>query len=135
MKRLLIFRTLMFLLIASLLSFDSFTTSKPPHNGTVMKAGDYIIEIKNDYPIFYVYLLDHNLKPISNTGLSCQSRFYFPNQSSMNLRLNAFNEDGFSTPLTTVKYNLCRIRIGVYGKIVSAMFENEGAAISGKNIR
>jgi len=118
------------LVTAMVLIAQTFSqTTVGPHGGTVQQVEKYQIEMKNPFPNFYAYLLDNKSKPISNKSISCNVRFFFPDNTSMDAELKQFGDDGFSLESATAKFYACRITFNVFGKNVSARFESESAIV------
>lgn len=118
------------LLVSSKMFQPSIT--KGPHNGTIKQAGDYYIEMKIIYPNFYAFLLDNKIKPITNKGISCQTQFELGDGTTLNVHLMPYGEDGFFTGSYMPNYSSCEIYFNVFGKSVSAKFENENLIVKKK---
>ena len=126
MKTKIIFKEMLLGVVIMLLwSFNYLTSSKAPHHGKVKNNGFYNIEVKNDYPYLFAYLLDKNLNPIVDKEIYCHTMFYFPNNTKMNVAMKRHKEDGFETELSTNSFSSFRIRFYVHGKMVSQQFEND----------
>lgn len=120
---------LLFILLAStLISLKIFQSTYGPHGGVVKPAGVYHIEMKNPYGNLYAYLLEADSKPILNKGISCKARYYLPDSTSTEVDLKPFGDDGF-TAETTIRFYICKITFDVFGKSVSAKFENENPIV------
>jgi hypothetical protein len=104
------------------------TTTFGPHGGIVKPAGSYQIEMKNPYGNLYAYLLDVESKPIRNKRITCSVRYYFPDNTTTDVDLKPYGEDGFTTE-TTIKFYLCKVTFNLQGKSVSAKFENENPIV------
>ena len=124
MKTKLIFLALLLIFIFVLLGFVHYQPSIGPHGGTVKQTENYNIEMKNPYGNFYAYLLDKKLKSISNKGISCEVKFFLADNTNIDIVLKPQGDDSFFTE-TTVQYQSCRITFNLFGKMVSAKFENE----------
>ncbi len=70
------------LLTVILVAFKLTVNPVGPHGGKVKTSGIYNIEMKNSYPNLYVFLFDSRLRPISNKGILCESKFIFADSSS-----------------------------------------------------
>lgn len=116
------------LLIAAaiiLVSLNVFQSSQGPHGGTVKKAENYNIEMKNPGGSMYAYLLDRNLKPVNNKGISCKVKLFFPDKTAADQILSPFGTDGFIIELIPMYYVSCTVTFNVAGKNIEADFENE----------
>ena len=111
----------------SFISMNYFQTSIGPHDGTVKPAGDFNIEEKHIYPSLYTFLLDKKLKPINNKGISCEVKFILLDSTDINIPLKPYGNDGFVVETGSLKFKICRVYFNVFGKSVSAQFENEEA--------
>lgn len=116
-----------FLLLISttLILLFFFQSPVGPHDGIVKQVGEYNIEMKNCYPVFYTYLLNKNNSPVSNNGISCMANFVFPDNTSINVSLKPFEQEGFSMGSGTFNFLSCSLNFNVRGKTVIAQFENE----------
>jgi ABC-type cobalt transport system substrate-binding protein len=123
---------LLLILAAMLISLNYFQSSTGPHQGTVKKAGEYNIEVKNSYTNFYAYLLDKKSKPISNKGISCEVKFVFGDHTGISIPLIPYKDDGFTTEDVVPEFYSCSVNFNVMGKLISAKFENENT-IAQKN--
>jgi hypothetical protein len=125
--------TLFFLCIASLIISLAFIQyDLGPHGGTVKNAGVYNIELKNSYPVFYVFLLDRNHMPIKNYGITCDAKFIYQDTTSYNKALMPYSDDGFYSEYTSSGFNFCKINFNIRGRIVSAIFENDISIVKKK---
>ena len=125
--------TLFFLFIASLIISLAFIQyDLGPHGGTVKNAGVYNIELKNSYPIFYVFLLDRNHMPIKNYGITCDAKFIYQDTTSYKKALMPYSDDGFYSEYTSSGFNFCKINFNIRGRIVSAIFENDISIVNKK---
>ena len=114
-----------------LVSQNPFRSSTGPHGGIVKPAGNYQIEVNNPYGNLYAYLLDIESKPIKNKKITCSVRYYFPDDTTTDMDLKPFGDDGFMTE-TTIKFYSCKITFNLQGKSVSAKFENESQIVQKK---
>ena len=115
------------LLLLGITILFSMTMSSPegPHGGIIKKAEDYHIEIKNSPDtLFFAYLLNKKLNPISNKGISGDARFFFPDSTVFNVRLEPIAEDAFKAS-TISGFYACKVNFNVFGKSVSAVFEKQ----------
>ena len=115
------------LVIAALLliSLKIYQTSEGPHGGTVKRAEGYNIEMKNSHEGIFTFLLDKNLKPINNKGISFRLKLFYPDDINTDSELKPFGEDGFFSESIPKYYSSCEITFHVSGKNISAEFENE----------
>lgn len=100
-----------------------------PHNGHIQKTGNYYIEMKNSEQEIHAYLLDIKMVPLSNKGITCETKLIFADSSVLIKHLKPFGNDGFSVGIPPIPYNYCRISFTVAGKIVSAGFENRSLIV------
>jgi len=114
--------------ITLLISLKMFQSPYGPHGGVVKPAGNYQIEMKNPFGNLYAYLLDVESKPMRNKRISCKVRYYFPDNTTTEIDLKPFGDDGFMAETTTRFYS-CRITFNLQGKSVSAKFENENPIV------
>lgn len=120
------------LLALFLISQNLLQPTSGPHGGKVKPAGEYHIEMKNVYPNIYTFLLDKKNKPIKNKGILCEINFILPNHTVINSQLKPFREDGFTMELGELNFSSCRVFFNVYGKSISAGFENENPIVQKK---
>jgi hypothetical protein len=118
------------------LVFISFTENKNlqdkgPHGGIVKKAENYFIELKNTEDLIKVYLLDNNMKTKENEGISGDARFYLSDNTDFTVELMPEQQEAFSAK-GIPGYLTCKITFNVFGRPISARFENE-KLIAGKN--
>lgn len=111
----------------------SFQPTTGPHGGVFKSAENYNIEVKKTYPSIYAYLLDNKNKPIKNKGITCGIRFLLEGDANIEVQLKPYKEDGFILESGSMGYNSFRITFNVYGKSVSAVFENESAIVQKNN--
>ena len=115
-----------------LLGFGLYQSSNGPHGGAMKQADNYyFIEMKNPYGNFFAYLLDKNYKLMSNKGISCEVRFFAHDNTTTDVALKPFGEDGFSAEVS-IPYQSCRITFQVFGKPVTTLFENETLMVEKK---
>lgn len=124
-----IFLIILLLVALTLIGVHFSGSSLGPHGGIVKKAGNYNIELKTAYPYLYTFLLDKNIKPINNKGITCEARFVFSDNTDLNVSLISFMNDGFSTKLVTQDYSFVQILFNVKGEAVSSKFENENLIV------
>ncbi len=118
--------------IVVLYSLDTYQSPSGPHGGDVKQAENFNIEMKASFPSIYVYLLDQKLKPINNKGITCEIKFFFPDDTSTDLELKPFQDDGFIMESSKIVYNFCIVTFNVFGKSVSAKFEKESTVVREK---
>jgi hypothetical protein len=123
---------LLLLLTLALVALGFLKPSVGPHGGAVKAAGDYHIEMKAIYPYFYTYLLDGKMRPFSNEGVLCEVKFKFPDDSEIKASLKPYGEDGFFLESSSQNYYSCKIYFNVFGKYVSASFENQNSLLVNK---
>lgn len=104
-----------------------------PHGGSVRPAETYLIEMKTEYPDFYAYLLRKNLESIGNKYTTCDARFYMDDNTTMDISLQRFGEEGFKAKLAAINYISCRITFHMGRNSFSAKFDNENAIVQQKN--
>lgn len=123
------------LLISEILvSQDGPSQLLGPNGGIVRKAGDYYIEVKNFPEMnFYAYLLDKELKNIGNKALTCNAEFFFPDSTSLEVKLRHASEGIFMADLAS-GYDACEITFDVFGTPVFARFKNISSIAHKKNI-
>lgn len=125
---------IIFLALISFISIGwlNFQQENPgPHNGTVKPAGNYNIEMNSPFGHLYTWLLDGDYAPIVNNGISCEVRLYFPDNTTTDIKLTPFGEDGF-TAKTATDFQSCRITYDVMGKKISAKFDNDYVIVQQK---
>lgn len=115
-------------------SFNTKQGTTGPHGGRLRQAEKYNIEMKVVHPNLYIYLLDQKLQPISNKGVSCEAKLFFYDNTSVDVPLKPFGEDGFIMESGITDFHSCRITYNLYGKILSTRFENENAIVQKKVI-
>jgi len=113
------------ILLFSTLGMISLVFSRPqsPHGGTLKKAGDYYIEMKNADRLFNAYLLTKKLKPINTKDIFGVVKFHLPDSTDIDIQLKPFAKDGFSCE-SPVGFYSCKITFNVVGTSVSAQFAN-----------
>ncbi len=94
------------------------------HGGILNTAGDYKIEVINSYRNFIVYLYDKNNKPIPNKDITGEVSFYYNHDASINLKLNAGENQSFTAEVKNANYYYCVVSFNIYGKPVSSKFFN-----------
>ncbi|MDP1802240.1 MAG: hypothetical protein Q8L81_12860 [Bacteroidota bacterium] len=121
------------LLYCITIALVSWSKSSPtgPHGGTLKKSGNYFIEMKNPDKFFYAYLLDKKLNSINNKNVSGEVKFLMPDSTSFNVTLKAATDDGFTCESLPGSY-ACRVTFIVFGKSVSARFENPALLVEKK---
>ena len=72
-----------------MVSLKLYKSDEGPHGGVIKQTNDnnYLIETKNIYSDFYVFLLDKKTKPISNIGILCDVRFIFYDETILTIPL------------------------------------------------
>jgi len=106
----------------SLISSNAFQT-KGPHGGMIKAADNYFIEVTNPDKLFFAYLLDKDSKAISNKGISGDIKYFLPDSSIFDVQLKPSGDDAFSGEGIRGFY-YCKVTLNVFGKPVSARFEN-----------
>jgi hypothetical protein len=113
-----------FLTVTTLLSLNR-PPAEGPHGGIVKSAEGYYIEMKNNPDTsFFAYLLDKKQMTISNKGVSGQVKFFFSDNTAMDVQLKPAAENSFTARITPGFY-ACKITFHVLGKDVSALFEKQ----------
>ncbi len=133
-------KTLKFLLGISVLmslllvisSLKILKIQEGPHGGSVKMAGNYHIEMKSTGNIFHAYLLDKKMEPMKNEFTSCSVRFFYQDSTMMELELQRYGEDGFSSAKSVPYFETCKITFSVFGKNISAGFANTPYFVKGK---
>ncbi|MES2140719.1 MAG: hypothetical protein V4511_13505 [Bacteroidota bacterium] len=118
--------------IVILYSVNVYQSTTGPHGGELEPAENFNIELKEAFPNLQCYLLDQKLLPISNKGVLCEIRFFLPNETSVDLNLKPFEDDGFILESNTIVYNSCRVTFNMSGKSVSAKFSKENLIVHDK---
>lgn len=103
-----------------------------PHGGKIKQAGNHFIELKNPGSEFYTFLLDKQMKPLSNRDISCEVIFQFPDNIHTKANLLPFGEDGFIAEPIPKYFNSCKITFHANEKDISAEFENENLFVNKK---
>jgi hypothetical protein len=129
MRQKYLFIALLLLLTLALVALGFLKPSGGPHGGDIKTAGDYHIEMKAIYPYFYAYLLDGKMRPFSNKGVLCEVKFKFPDDIEIKAFLKPYGEDGFFLESGALNYYSCKIYFNVFGKYVSASFENQNSLL------
>lgn len=127
--KIIIISLILLLLSIILIALNYSQTVIGPHDGIVKPAGEYNIELNSTYPAFFAYLLDKKNKPISNSRIICEAEFLFPDSTKISAPLKPMGEDGFALDSDVHKFYSCKISFYVFGKMVSAQFENENAIV------
>ena len=130
--KIIVFAVLLSVITTAIISMDTFQVTTGPHGGKLQQADDFNIEMKTSYPHFYTYLLNKQCQPISNKGVSCEIKFFFPDGTTFDTPLKPYEEDGFTMESSISSYNSYRVTFHAFGKIVSAKFENENAIVKKK---
>jgi len=98
---------------------------KGPHGGTIQEAEPNHAEILVKDNKVYIYFLDGDAKPISNTGITGKALFQFADGTTINETLVATGTDGFIVSNhKAVTYKNCIVTATVKGKSVSSKFKN-----------
>ena len=118
--------------ILNLLWMNSSQYSLGPHGGKVKQAENFNIEKIQSHENLYIFLLDHNYKPISNKGIVGEARFYFSDETTSDIPLKPFEADGFTVSMLDNNYHTCRITFTISGKSISTKFDNENLIVSTK---
>lgn len=112
------------ILLLTISSLKLLKVQEGPHGGSVKMAGNYHIEMKNKANILHAYLLDEDMIPMKNEFTSCSVHFFYEDSTSMELKLQKYSDDGFSSGKQIPYFNSCKITFTVFGKNVSARFKN-----------
>lgn len=111
--------------IVILYSVNRYQGTTGPHGGELKAAENFHIELKEAFPNLHCYLLDQKLLPVSNVGVLCEVRFFMPDETSVDLTLKPFLNDGFILESNSIVYNSCKVTFNISGKSVSAKFDKE----------
>lgn len=125
MRTKIIIITLLIIAALILISLRLFQSSEGPHGGTVKPAGEYYIEMKNPGGGMYAFLLNKDLKPISNKGITCRARLLHTDRAVTDVKLSFFGSDGFFVELIPRYYVTSTVIFTLPDKELSAEFENE----------
>lgn len=118
-----------FFLPGILFSQDSLSQSLGPNGGIIKKVENYYIEIKNVPEInFYAYLIDKELKIISNKNISCTAEFFYPDRASLKVQLRPVPGDAFMADVAS-GYNACEIVFGAFGTTILARFKHLSSVV------
>ena len=120
-----VFAGLLSVITVAFISMNTFQVTTGPHGGRLQQVDDFYIEMKISSPEFYAYLLNKQYKPISNNGVSCEIRLFFPDSTDLEVTLKPFKEDGFRMESSVSGYQSYRVMFKAFGKTISAKFENE----------
>lgn len=97
--------------------------STGPHGGVMKRTGEHHIEMNNPDMNFYCWLLDKNANPTSNKNITCEAKFFFPDNTILDSKAQPFGEDGFVIE-NAGEFLSCQVTFHVQGKTVSAKFES-----------
>lgn len=123
---------LFLLALATLVSLGS-TQAEGPHGGIVKKAEGYYIEMKNNPDTsFFAYLLSKKQKTISNQNISGEVQLFFPDSTTLDVKLTPIAGNGFTAKVLTGFY-ACKITFHVFEKEVSAQFEKQSQIVQRKD--
>jgi len=103
-----------------------------PHGGRVKSAGSYNIEMKVASHNFQAFLLDNQLNPISNKGMTCEIRFFLCDSSTIDIDLKPFGDDAFMVESSLKGYYYYNVVFHVFGKQIKAKFEDENLIVLNK---
>lgn len=118
--------------IVILYSVNRYQATTGPHGGELKPAENFHIELEEAFPNLHCYLLDQKLLPVSNEGVLCEIRFFLPNETSVELNLKPFLNDGFILESNSIKYSSCRVTFNMSGKFFSAKFDKENLIVHDK---
>lgn len=118
--------------IVILFSVNRYQETTGPHGGELKSAENFLIELKEAFPDLHCYLLDQKLLPVSNKGVLCEIRFFMPDETTVDINLKPFLNDGFILESNTIVYTSCRVTFNISGKSVSAKFDKENLIARGK---
>ena len=122
------------LLAVIMVSLKLYKSDEGPHGGVIKQTNDnnYLIETKNIYSDFYVFLLDKKTKPISNIGILCDVRFTFYDGTILTIPLKPMGKDGFNSGKQTLDYLRGIVYCNVNGKIITSTFDNNNLIVKSK---
>lgn len=103
-----------------------------PHGGRVKSVDNYNVEMKVTNHNFQAFLLDHQLNPISNEGVTCEMRFFLSEGSTLDVDLKAFGDDGFVVESSLKGYHFYNVIFYAFGKQIKAKFEDENFIVLNK---
>lgn len=130
--KIIVFAVVLLIVTTAFISMNTFQVTTGPHGGSLQQAGDFNIEMKTTFPYIYTYLLNKQFQPISNKGVSCEIRLFFPDSTDLDITLAPYQEDGFRIESSISGYQSCRVIFNAFGKTISAKFENENAIVQQK---
>ena len=130
--KIIVFVVLLSVLTVAFISTDTFQVTTGPHGGRLQEVDDFNIETKTAFPNIYTYLLNKQCQPISNTGVSCEIKFFLTDGTTLDIPLKPYEVDGFTMESSILSYNSYRVTFHAFGKPVSAKFENENAIVQKK---
>ncbi len=125
MKTKFIYSNLVVLSVIVFISLSLFQSLAGPHGGTVRKAANFNIEMKNSYGGFYTYLLDSKLKPVKNKDITCRVKVFFADKTSIHMQLIPCGIDGFTAESMPPLFSSCIIIFHVADSNISAEFDND----------
>lgn len=123
--KIIVFAVLLLVITTAFISTDKFQVTTGPHGGRLQQAEKFNIEANASFSEFYTYLLDKQLKPISNKGITCKIRFLFSDSTNIDVTLNPYQEDGFRIESSVSGYHSYRVIFNAFGENISAKFENQ----------
>ena len=102
-----------------------------PHSGKAKQAGNYNIETLDSPGNIYAFLLNYDLKPMSNKNITGQITLYFENDESIDYPLKPHGTDGFFAECPNGFYS-CKVTFNIANKKVSALFNNDTEIVEKK---
>jgi len=115
----------------TLFAQDTLKTNIGPHSGKAKRAGNYYIEVLDSPGNIYAFLLNHDLKPMSNKNITGQMTLYFQDDVSTDYPLKPYGTDGFFAECPNGFYS-CKVTFNIANKKVSALFDNETEIVEKK---
>ncbi|HWY37211.1 MAG TPA: hypothetical protein VNY73_01535 [Bacteroidia bacterium] len=112
-------------ILFTLSSYSQQDSAIGPHQGHLVRAGEYHIELLgcNDYMEIYVF--DKDMGPIHNYGMTGDVKFYYTGETYLSSPLSYYGNDGFTAKIASTNFIYCRVSLDVFGKFINAKYENE----------
>lgn len=111
-------------ILASAIAQDTLTQISGPHGGKLNYTQGFKIEMLGSHNIVFTYLYDKNLNPISNKGITGNVMFFYLGNANLNVRLKAYESNGFAAEVPALDYYYCTVNFNIYGKYISTKFNN-----------
>lgn len=127
-----IFFILLFGLLSKiLLAQDTLNIKTGPHGGKVKQSDNYNIEILDPLGNIYAFLLNYDLKPVSNKNITGHLTFYFPDDVNNDYSLKPYGPDGFFAECPYGFYSF-KVTFNFSNKKISALFDNDAEIVRKK---